>query len=151
MYKTPVPDADDTVDNFGVDTPLATGVDVNGKTRSCEDQSDSNLNCTMIFTEADQFANDCKALGSKAIMCGCHDYICVGENIPNSGSGQVIDQGGLYVGQDYQGNTRSCADKQAQSICTGVLTASDSYAINCRNQGGRAVMCACHDWICVRE
>ena len=53
-----------------------TGVDIEGQTRTCIDQS-ANMMCTMEFTPSDSFANKCTENGKKAIMCACHDWICV--------------------------------------------------------------------------
>jgi hypothetical protein len=52
------------------------GVDINGKPRSCAPSS-GQLICTMMFAPGDQFAADCKKNGDKPIQCGCHDFICV--------------------------------------------------------------------------
>lgn len=55
---------------------MVSGVDINGKPRSCTPSS-GQLICTMMFGPGDQFASDCKKNGDKPIQCGCHDFICV--------------------------------------------------------------------------
>ena len=59
------------------------------------------------------------------------------------------DTDGL-TGEDIQGQLRTCIDQSATMTCTMVFTPSDSYANECRSNGFKAVMCACHDWICVK-
>lgn len=54
------------------------------------------------------------------------------------------------TGVDLMGKTRNCVDQRAVMSCSSVFTASDEFANNCRAQGNTAVMCACHDWICVQ-
>lgn len=57
-------------------TQQVSGVDINGKPRSCAPSS-GQLMCTMMFGPGDQFAADCKKNGDKPVQCGCHDFICV--------------------------------------------------------------------------
>lgn len=57
-------------------TPGETGYDMNGQKRTCVDKSKTAY-CSFIFTESDGFANDCRSRGDKAVMCECHDWICV--------------------------------------------------------------------------
>ncbi len=54
-----------------------------------------------------------------------------------------------FTGEDYQGNTRTCEDKFGTVNCTTMFTDSDAFANNCVDNGDKAVMCACHDWICI--
>ena len=56
-----------------------------------------------------------------------------------------------FTGEDYQGNTRTCENKFGTVNCTAMFTDSDAFANNCVSNGDKAVMCACHDWICVSQ
>ena len=62
----------------------------------------------------------------------------------------VTPTNGSFTGVDLMGNSRTCKDQQAVMICTSVFTQSDAFANKCRQNGHKAVMCKCHDWICVK-
>ena len=57
------------------------GYNIDGDVESCEPfdytENGEEVFCTSIFTDEDQFAIDCQEAGHKAVMCGCHKYICV--------------------------------------------------------------------------
>lgn len=55
---------------------MAKGLDMNGNERSCVVAADDII-CTMEYTPADQFADECVKDGGQAVACGCHDYICI--------------------------------------------------------------------------
>lgn len=69
----------------------------------------------------------------------------------NTTGGGVTTTSNSYTGEDYQGNTRTCEDKASTTSCTQMFTDSDAFANNCVSNGDKAVMCACHDWICVSQ
>lgn len=72
-----------------------------------------------------------------------------GENDKNDGEEVVNSGSNDFTGVDYQGNQRSCEDKYGKVNCTAMFTESDAFANECKDNGNKAVMCACHDWICV--
>ncbi len=56
----------------------------------------------------------------------------------------------LVRGLDRQGQTRACHPMSPEDvICTGEFTAGDQYAVDCVAQGGMAVACGCHDYLCI--
>lgn len=59
----------------GHSQPLHVGYDIQGKYRSCNIPP-KDLACTEIFGPGDQYAIDCAKAGGKALMCGCHVYLC---------------------------------------------------------------------------
>ena len=109
-----------------------TGLDMNGDQRVCEEAL-PDLICTSVFGPEDQFAEDCKAGGSRPITCGCHDYICLE---------------GSESGMDINGSQRSCTPMSPDTICTMEFTDEDQYGSDCSASGYEAVQCGCHDWIC---
>lgn len=56
-----------------------------------------------------------------------------------------------FTGTDMNGNSKTCKDVSATTICSSMFTPSDQYALTCKNNGNTAVMCGCHDWICVEN
>ena len=54
-----------------------------------------------------------------------------------------------FTGVDYQGKAKSCSPSE-NKVCTEIFTPSDQYALDCKDQGKKAIQCDCHDWICVK-
>lgn len=52
-----------------------TGIDMNGKIRSCTPMKDKI--CTKIYSEGDQYADQCRKNGKTVIQCDCHEWICL--------------------------------------------------------------------------
>ena len=67
---------DDKLDNFSDNLDNLIGIDYKGNQRTCT-QISADINCTFVFTESDQFKQQCEAEGYKAIACACHDWICI--------------------------------------------------------------------------
>ena len=110
------------------------GLDIDGLPRKCTEKP--NLICDMSFGPGDQFAEDCRAQGKKAIACDCHDYICVNSD--------------LRTGVDIDGAPRTCSPASSDLICTSEYTQEDQFAEDCREAGFEAVQCGCHDFICIK-
>lgn len=55
---------------------LYTGVDYNGKTRTCTSLA-PDIACTMEFTKEDAYGLECRKQGYDIVLCGCHDPICL--------------------------------------------------------------------------
>lgn len=110
------------------------GLDMESQARSCKENP--KLICDASFGPAEQFAEDCRAQGKKAIACDCHDYICVNSD--------------LRTGFDIDGAPRSCSPASSELICTSEYTQEDQFADDCREAGFEAVQCGCHDYICVK-
>ena len=108
------------------------GTDINGVQRQCE-KADSGGICTTEYGPGDQFADDCRAQGHRAVSCGCHDYICLE---------------GSETGVDMNGNHRTCDPMPTDVACSMEFTEADQYAFDCRNSGREAFQCGCHDYIC---
>lgn len=58
--------------------------------------------------------------------------------------------GEAYSGVDYQGNRRECEVMDPDTMCSQEVTESDLYASECERLDYKTVVCACHDWICLR-
>jgi hypothetical protein len=120
------------------------GEDINGETRQCSDNSGAV--CTQVFTEEDQYGLDCLRDGDVAIQCGCHDWICVTE--------ELVDL--KKYGFDYEGNPKSCVPMEIQkdyqhTVCTMEFSEDDQFARDCEEAGHEAVQCGCHDWLCIEN
>lgn len=112
------------------------GFDLGGLERTCDTAPKDEM-CTMVFTEAEQFAQDCRDAGFEAIQCGCHEYLC---------TGQIT-----RTGRDINGEERSCVPAPNDLICTQEFTPGDQFAQDCEASGMEAVACGCHDYICVEK
>ena len=117
-----------------VSNKLVTGLDIEGVPKNCTENP--NLICDASFGPGDQFAEDCRAQGKKAIACDCHDYICVDSEIRS--------------GIDINGEGRSCSPVSSGIICTAEYTQEDQFADDCRESGFEAIQCGCHDYICIK-
>ena len=108
------------------------GTDIHGNQRMCGPAATGGI-CTSEYGPGDQFADDCRAQGSRPVSCGCHDYICVQ---------------GSESGVDVDGNQRSCDPVDQSLACSAEFTAEDQFAFDCNASGRESVQCGCHDWIC---
>lgn len=58
-----------------------TGIDLNGDPKSCVPFEYKNKGqtvfCPAIYTDEDEFADECEQRGFEAVMCGCSDWLCV--------------------------------------------------------------------------
>jgi hypothetical protein len=108
-----------------------TGRNIAGEVRSCVEARD--LICNAVYTEQEAFADDCVARGFEVVACGCHDYLC-----------QDLEE---VSGLDLNGNPKSCVPS-LPSVCTTEFTLEDEFAEDCKTNGGEAVQCGCHDWLC---
>lgn len=108
------------------------GVDRHGKNRVCFNDPDRICTAEYVSDEED-FAESCRAKGNKVHSCGCHEYVCETKT---------------FEGYDIDGKVRSCAQMSAEFGCTMDFTDGDQYAIDCESDGGTAIKCGCHDYIC---
>lgn len=108
------------------------GVDRKGNNRVCF--NDPDRICQAIYNiEEEDFAQNCREAGNKPHKCGCHEYVCEQKT---------------FEGKDKDGNIRSCTQNVSDQICTAEFTEGDQYARDCVEQGGQAIECGCHDYIC---
>lgn len=127
-------------------TSAFSGLDMEGNERTCNDHSD--LICSQVFTESDQYALDCQREGNLAVACGCHDWICVDME-------EISDRPVQFeIGYNIEGEVESCQpfENKVQGdevFCSSVFTEEDQFAIDCQEAGHKAVMCGCHKYICV--
>lgn len=77
------------------------------------------------------------------------EYNSSQDEVHSDDNNQIVQGGGGSTGIDMNGATRTCTDQSAVMTCSMVFTPSDAFANDCRNDGKKAIMCACHDWICV--
>jgi len=76
---TTLSDADNKAKPTAPEQNQFVGYDLDGQKRACP-APDEDMLCTMVFTPADEFANQCSELGHEVFTCGCHDHLC-SENI----------------------------------------------------------------------
>lgn len=108
------------------------GVDRHENNRVCFNDPDK-VCAEVTDTEEEEFAKKCKKAGNKVHPCGCYEYICEQK---------------IFKGYDIAGKVRSCAKMSASVTCTMEFADSDQYARDCESDGGTAVQCGCHDYIC---
>ncbi len=54
------------------------------------------------------------------------------------------------LGIDMYGDERACHPMGPdEEICSAQFTEGDQYAADCIAQGGEAVACGCHDFLCI--
>lgn len=116
------------------------GFDINGKYTDCTVESTNA--CTEVYGPDEEFMDECASRGYEVFTCGCHSYLCK-ENIVK----EVLAE---REGIDIEGVIRSCTPLAEGTVCTEVFTEEDAYAVQCEEDGGEAVQCGCHDWICIK-
>ena len=131
------PNTSKTVSKSTDEDTVYTGLDIDGRYRSCKQMS-ALVACTEIFGPEEEYAAECEASGNLVITCNCHDYICVDENLTLP----------IY-GEDINGDVRSCEGMAKDTMCTMVFTEGDQFALDCEENGGTSFQCGCHDYICL--
>lgn len=144
----------------GLPTTQHTGFDIAGDTKSCPMVS-ANTACTEVFTEGDDFRNQCEAKGFKSMMCGCHSYLCgqkftyvstlkpdTGNDVPPIAVGLPVT---IHSGFDIKGNSETCPVVSANIACTEVFTEGDDYRSQCEKKGFKSMMCGCHTFLCSQK
>ena len=128
--------------NLVADLYSYTGVDKDGKTRSCIDQFGAI--CTEVFTDSDQFGLDCENKGDFPVQCNCHDWICVDRD--DFEKKEIVSKG-----YNHKGELESCIkfdESSNEKACTMEFTDSDQFGLDCKNEGFEVIQCGCHSWLC---
>jgi hypothetical protein len=55
------------------------GYDIKGNFTSCPIIDTQHLICTQSYDAGDMYRDACEKIGLKAIMCGCHEFLCSGK------------------------------------------------------------------------
>ena len=54
---------------------VLSGFDIDGNSKECGKMAEDTM-CTMMMTDNDYYAQECRKQGFEAFQCGCHDWIC---------------------------------------------------------------------------
>lgn len=115
------------------------GFGMDGKAKACK-PIPGNTICTAVFTLEDAFANDCRDQGGESTACGCHSHLC-----------SINIKMGAVDGFGMDGEARSCKPASDGLICTQDFQPGDQFAFDCKDAGGTATKCGCHDNICSKN
>jgi hypothetical protein len=108
------------------------GVDRHGNSRVCFNAPGAACN-SVASVDEEEFAQKCESEGNLVHPCGCQEFVCEQKS---------------FKGVDLNGQERTCRPTQDDLICTQEFTDNDQFALDCENNGGQAIQCGCHDYIC---
>lgn len=138
--STTEPDSSDDIITLPGLIPIYEGFDIEGEAAEC-DVPLYDLVCTEEYGPDEEFRTACLKNGHEVFVCGCHQYLC-SENVNEEVTARK-------TGYDIDGRERSCEIQKEKIVCTQEFTQEDAFALDCEKNGGEAIQCGCHDWICV--